>query len=437
MKLIIHRGTHEIGGSCVEIEDNGSRIVIDIGMPLVKPNGERFDIKDFKNLTGPQLVQKKILPDIKGIYPWDISIKSIDGLLISHAHMDHYGLYSYVRDDLSYFMGEGTKKLIDISNLFLSSQGTMKHCTHFKNGQGFHVGTFKVTPYLMDHSAFDAYAFLVESGDKKIFYSGDFRSHGRKSKTFKRFLNHCPEEVDALLLEGSLVSRDDNNSHQKSEQEIQNEIETTIRVSDKIIFAIQSSQNIDRAVSFFKAALKTKRLFVIDIYTAHILNTLKDHAKLPYASDGFSNIRVFYPYRLCSRLTEMGHQDILYTYKRFKITKDEISKHHPNIVMLIRPTMIEDLSRLGDIDCSTIIYSMWEGYLKEHSMDRFLQFAKKHRMKMIAIHTSGHADIETLKAFVNNMKPKKIIPIHTFKPEYYPSLFHNVISALDGVEIII
>jgi len=80
---------------------------------------------------------------------------------------------------------------------------------------------------------------------------------------------------------------------------------------------------------------------------------------------------------------------------------------------------------------------MWEGYLKEHSMGRFLQFAKKHRMKMIAIHTSGHADIETLKAFVNNMKPKKIIPIHTFKPEYYPSLFHNVISALDGVEIII
>lgn len=347
MKIIIHRGTHEIGGSCVEIESKGSRIVIDIGMPLVKPDGERFDIKDFKNFKGPQLVQEKILPAIKEIYPWDKSADSIDGLLISHAHMDHYGLYSYVRDDLPYYLGEGTKKLIDISNLFLANHGTMNQCTYFKSGQSIQVGAFQVTPYLMDHSAFDAYAFLVESGDKRIFYSGDFRGHGRKPKTFKWFLNHVPKDVDALLLEGSLVSREDSNAPQKTEQDIENEIEATIQVSDKIIFTIQSSQNIDRIVSFFKAVLKTKRLFVIDVYTAHILNTLKDHAKLPYASDEFSNIRVFYPYRLCSRLTEMDHQDILYKYKRFKITKDEINKNLSNIVMLVRPTMLTDLSRLG------------------------------------------------------------------------------------------
>ena len=36
MKIIIHRGTHEIGGSCVEIRSKKSRILIDIGMPLVK-----------------------------------------------------------------------------------------------------------------------------------------------------------------------------------------------------------------------------------------------------------------------------------------------------------------------------------------------------------------------------------------------------------------
>jgi len=36
MKIIIHRGTHEIGGSCVEIQSKKSRILMDIGMPLVK-----------------------------------------------------------------------------------------------------------------------------------------------------------------------------------------------------------------------------------------------------------------------------------------------------------------------------------------------------------------------------------------------------------------
>ena len=47
MKIIIHRGTHEIGGSCVEIQSKKSRILIDIGMPLVKKDGDRFNFKEY------------------------------------------------------------------------------------------------------------------------------------------------------------------------------------------------------------------------------------------------------------------------------------------------------------------------------------------------------------------------------------------------------
>lgn len=34
MRCRIHRGCHEIGGNCVEIESQGKRIVLDIGLPL-------------------------------------------------------------------------------------------------------------------------------------------------------------------------------------------------------------------------------------------------------------------------------------------------------------------------------------------------------------------------------------------------------------------
>lgn len=34
MRLCIHRGTHEIGGTCIEIEAQGKRIILDIGLPL-------------------------------------------------------------------------------------------------------------------------------------------------------------------------------------------------------------------------------------------------------------------------------------------------------------------------------------------------------------------------------------------------------------------
>jgi len=53
MNLTIHRGTHEIGGTCVEIESGASRIVVDIGMPLVDDGGDKFNDKKYKGLSAP------------------------------------------------------------------------------------------------------------------------------------------------------------------------------------------------------------------------------------------------------------------------------------------------------------------------------------------------------------------------------------------------
>jgi ribonuclease J len=33
MRVCIHRGAHEIGGTCIEIEAQGKRLVLDIGPP--------------------------------------------------------------------------------------------------------------------------------------------------------------------------------------------------------------------------------------------------------------------------------------------------------------------------------------------------------------------------------------------------------------------
>ena len=46
MQLIIHRGAKEIGGSCVEIRADRTRILIDFGIPLVNKNKEPFNSND-------------------------------------------------------------------------------------------------------------------------------------------------------------------------------------------------------------------------------------------------------------------------------------------------------------------------------------------------------------------------------------------------------
>ena len=135
MKIIIHRGTHEIGGSCVEIQSKKSRILINIGTPLVKRDGDRFNFGEFKNIPGPELVKGKVLPDIGGVYAWDTDKKMIDGVLISHPHIDHYGFFGYLNKDICFYLGEATKNIIDLTVIFTSIRGSISNYHPIESGK--------------------------------------------------------------------------------------------------------------------------------------------------------------------------------------------------------------------------------------------------------------------------------------------------------------
>lgn len=430
MQLTIHRGSHEIGGSCVEIENNDSRLVIDIGMPLVTPDGSRFEFGEHKHLSGQELVREGVLPNVKGLYPWDKGGKPIDGLLISHAHQDHYGLMHYVNENIPFYLGKGTKQLIDITSLFLNLGMDIKKSVSIQSGRPFQVGSFTVTPYLMDHSVFDAYAFLIESEQIKLLYSGDFREHGRKRKAFQWFLHNVPKDIDMLLLEGTMVGG--KSKVQKSEDDIEDEIVSVGRSTEGIVFGVLSAQNVDRVVSFYRAALRTKRQLVVDVYTASVLDSLKMLAKLPYPSEAYPNLRVFFPYRQCRKLAYEGKRELMDRFTPFRIKESGISRNLGKIIMMARSSMVTDLSYIKGLDGAPVIYSMWQGYLQDQSNKRLLDFIQEKNMNLIPIHTSGHAFIDALKKVVEVTNPQAIVPIHTFYPNQYSDLFSDVLEVSDG-----
>jgi len=96
-----------------------------------------------------------------------------------------------------------------------------------------------------------------------------------------------------------------------------------------------SAQNIDRLVSFYRASLKTGKIFAIDFYTANILGCLKDYAMIPYPSENYANIRVFFPYWLCRGITQQGEQELMYRCKGYKITREEISDRSGGINIVV------------------------------------------------------------------------------------------------------
>lgn len=425
----IHRGTKEIGGSCVEVWTSNTRIIVDIGMPLVDEKREQFNFAKYKNLDVDELVRQKILPAIEGIYNSRENL--IDGILISHPHLDHYGFINFVNDNVKMYLGEATHKLIEISNMFTHSNYQIKNYRYFEKEKSFQIGDFKITPYWNDHSAYDSYSFLIEANGKSIFYSGDFRDHGRKAKVFKWFLHNAPLNVDYLLLEGTTIGR--KIIKDKTEVEIENELFNVFSESEKINLIYTAGQNIDRLVSIFKAAQKANKIFVIDVYVAKILTELSKFSNLPYPSNSFKNIKVLFPYYSCNKLTKESNERVMYQFQKYKITKEEISNHSDKIVMLIRPSMKKDLAKISNLKDGNLIYSMWEGYLQKDYTSKFIDYLKNLNFSIHHIHTSGHADIEALQKMVDAINPKNIVPIHTFKSNSYQKIFrNNVIQCNDG-----
>ena len=425
MKLIIHRGTQEIGGSCVELVTVNSRILIDFGMPLVDNKGERFDSNTLKDKTVQELKESGILPDIKGLYRGEE--KAIDAILISHSHMDHYGFLTYVHEDIPIYMSQGAQELINITNIFVWCSNVNIGASIIENRKPFFVKDFTITPYLVDHSAFDAYAFLVEAGGKRLFYSGDFRGHGRKSALFKDMINNPLKDIDCLLMEGSMLGR--GNQLYKNEGEIENRIVEILNKNNNITFFWASSQNIDRIVSAYRAAIRTGSIFVIDVYTAYILDKLKIVSERIPQFD-WNNIRVKYYKSHASIIAENVSKEVLYRYKKSKIELSEINEKKDKILMLARDNRLFPIivDKIDNTSGAKFIYSMWEGYLT----DRFKDYCGEQGIDIEQVHTSGHAIVDDLKAFANAMNPKVLIPIHTFEGNQYPEMFENVTVLKDG-----
>ena len=244
---------------------------------------------------------------------------------------------------------------------------------------------------------------------------------------------NAPKDIDVLLLEGTMMGNRDETF--KTEKVVEEDFVHTIKNTPGIVLALLSGQNIDRIVSLYRATIRTGRTFVVDVYTANVLADLHDLAKIPYPSKEFDRIRVFFPYRLSKKIATMGRKYLLYRFKTSKITKNEIMEKPDTMVMLVRSSMIPDLASLRGIDGATVIYAMWQGYLNEPSMKPFLDFMQKKNMQLVPVHTSGHAYIKTLQKVVKTLQPKTIVPIHTFSPDLYKTIFPNVIHAIDREEI--
>ena len=407
MQARIHRGANEVGGSCIEIEAHGERLVLDLGRPLWANRDEVVP-----------------LPSVSGLEHHDPSLRAV---VISHPHLDHYGLAGNISAPV--IMGEAAYRILAEASFFNGGALPPVPTQFLRHQEQIAIGPFTITPFLNDHSAFDAYSLLLETNGRRLFYTGDFRGHGRKRGIFEQLLRG-PPPVDVLLMEGTNIREGvDAEARGPSESNVEASLAELARSTSGLVLAAFSPQNVDRLVTMFRAAIKSGRELVLDLYGATIA-AATGLATIPQST--WDRVRVYLPRSQRARVIKRAEFARTKSVRAARIYPEELRARSGELIMLFRGSMMRELAAAECIDGAHLVWSMWPGYLRDESGIALQTLLTKHAIPMSVHHSSGHAFVPDLRRLVTALEPERVVPIHSFAGDRFGELFPRVDRRQDG-----
>jgi ribonuclease J len=406
--VTVHRGSNEIGGNCIEIATAKSRLILDVGMPLSEIMDDSASRR--RKPDRDDLVRRAVIKHVPGLF--SVGPK-IDGILLSHAHSDHFGLIEFTHSEIPVYLSRGASKMLMSGSLFAGQRDVAKARQKIlAPGKPQRIGDFSVTAFLVDHSSYGSVAFLVEAGGKRIVYSGDLRLHGRKPGMAKVLLKAIREaSVDLLIMEGTSLSR--GKEPGLSEPDVETMLVNSLKQTPGLALAMFSPQNVDRLVSYYRAAVRSGRTLVLDPYAAFILYLIKSECKVP---DPFQAkyIRIFLAQPFLRSMAARRLQKLIPRMKNVEISRAEILAAPGNFLMIFREWMYERMFERKLPPGSRFFYSYWPGYLD--TQPRLKELRTRLEGSGCAfdlVHASGHIHHRNIMEFIEQAKPVKLIPIHT------------------------
>ena len=399
----------QIGGCITVISTDEAKIVIDFG----------------ESLPGAEIAEN---------IEFDWENEKVDAVFFTHYHGDHIGRFMEIPDDVKLYMGEVTKKILRNLNSALKNTDIVNHIDnrhnvyYIKPDEAVSVGNMRITPYSVDHSAFDAYMFLVETPDKNILHTGDYRDHGHRGhkikngrdtnvmlEVIKRYVrNYGRRNIDVLITEGTMMgNRKDDRRY--SEKMMLQDAKKLFR-DHRYVFLKISSTNADSLATFYHAAMENGMRFYANKY---VLNQLDAFAE---AGKKYTD---FYDFRRKRRIP-LKPQNNESDEKLENFNDEKRHMREDGFVMLVSEyEYYEDLMKEFEDLNPILIYSLWKGYIDKdigrHAFNpKLSEFCKKHNA--IDMHTSGHAYPEMIEDVINAVDPKELIPIHTEDRDGFLSL---------------
>ncbi|HUS82916.1 MAG TPA: MBL fold metallo-hydrolase [Dehalococcoidia bacterium] len=359
--ITVYGGARSIGGNKILLEDGQTRLFFDFGMSFKvreqyfeeylkpRPGAGLLDLLEMQYTNDQGIFFGPLLPRIEGIYRHDLippggvweryrehpgyaAIDHVDAVLVSHAHIDHTGYISFLREDIPIFSTAMTAfiaksmqdsglpelekevcyfaprephpdyDIIKSSNwqknpyvlrpfVLVDGEGLSAEAKAFwkrKPGTGRNlscretdaepnrVGGLQARHWPVDHSVHGACAWAVETSAGWVVYTGDLRLHGSRGDMTRRFIAEAKAlRPRVLICEGTRAGAARGQDEQIGEDEVRANVLEEVKSTDGLVVADFGPRNVERLCTFLEVARATNRKLVILAKDAFLLDKMR------------------------------------------------------------------------------------------------------------------------------------------------------------------
>ncbi len=456
MEVRIYGGIEEIGGNKIILSSPSRRsIILDFGKSFSRE--EAFFQYPFMPPSFPEDYFKAgLLPPAKGP-DWKMEGYDTLGLMVSHAHLDHWGYLPMLHSEIEVFVGEAALRIIESYRIVRRDLGGLDKLkmNSFKTGDVLDLGEFSVTPIHVDHSVPGAYGFIVECCGRKLAYTGDLRMHGPKASMTMDFIDAAASEgIDLLIMEATKVAPENDpesslvkvlenriwykwrrsppkrvSFEASDEKEVGERMTEILERSSSLILVELASTDVDRIRTVYEVARKLDRKLVMDERTAFMVDKLselgisdlprnyfvwkrrkkgKQGKEVKFSSREPKIFREF----LEKVEDEGGEESLIWGGRRAEFFKDANSY----LVVTNNATRFLYEIPLGIKPEMDFVMSRSEPFSEESalSLDRLLNWLMLYDVRRYyRVHVSGHLSPYQIKEVLDAINPDRVVPIHT------------------------
>lgn len=479
LKIEVLDGKNSIGGTKILIGNRDYYFLLDFGKNFKTYSLYFEEFLSPRTLTGIfDLWKLNLISKIKNIYRDDIIPPYLNdegryinllGIFLSHAHLDHSGFLSLIKEDIPVITSSTTIKFLkaietfnpELFNQFtvvkkrfwdedfgekvsisykkkkkensdLNSEEKEKLRNFIEINDEKHESKIENTKFISfktDHSILGSLGFFIEIDGIGIAYTGDIRFHGKNSCFSYQFVSELKKlKPTVLITEGTRKKTEKEN---KKEEDVYNgAIKVINDYKGKLVIADFGPRNIERLETFLKIAKETKRQLLITYKDAYLLDLLKDEVNI--IDDEI--ILIIHEKKSDDR-TYL--KEIKEKYKNKIITPNKLNNNLGDFIICYS---FYDLVNLIDLNINdgAYIYSTSEAYSEEQEIDikRLFNWLIYFNLKIYGVglqnekpifsgdyHSSGHASFDDIIWMINEINPEYILPVHTENIEEFIKIF--------------